>query len=86
MEGYSEYIRLKGMSSEHGLVPVLPRYRNHVRRARRPKRFLHALGDARIIAEQNACQERGLRFGQNLRDNVFRTRLEGIQPPQGAKP
>jgi len=57
MESYSEHMRLNGMSSEHGSVPVVATDRNYVRRAHRAEGVLHALGEAGIITEQNAGEE-----------------------------
>ena len=57
MESYSEHMRLNGMSSEHGSVPVVATDRNYVRRAHRAEGVLHTLGEAGIITEQNAGEE-----------------------------
>jgi hypothetical protein len=42
----SEHIRLNGMSSEHGLVPVLPADRDQTACACRAERILHIFGNA----------------------------------------
>ena len=61
-----------------GLVLHLAAYCYDMRRAGRAERILHALGDAGIVAEQDAGEERGLRLRQDLRDDVLGARLEGI--------
>jgi hypothetical protein len=53
------------------LHTYLARYRNDVRCARRAERILHALGNARIVAEQDAGEERRLWFRENLRDDIL---------------
>ena len=85
MKSYSEHIRLKGMSSEHGSVPVLPTDRDQMACACRAERILHIFGNAGVIAEQDAREERGLRFGQDLRDDVLGARLERVEPPEWSK-
>ena len=85
MASYSKHIRLNGMSSEHGLCSIIAPDRDHVRCARRAKGVLHTLGDAGIIAEQDAREERSLRFGESLRDDILGARLESEQPSERRK-
>ena len=55
---------------------VVPADRNDMRRARGAEGVLHILGNACIIAKQDAREQRGLRLGKNLRDDVLGARLE----------
>lgn len=57
MEGYSEHIRLKGMSGEHGVCSVIAADGNDMGCARRSKGILHTMGYAGIIAEQNTGEQ-----------------------------
>ena len=43
------------------------------------------LWNTSIITQQNAGEKRSLRFGENLRDDVFRMNLEGEQPSEWRK-
>ena len=56
-----------------------------MRCARRAKVLLHTLGNARVIAQQDASEKRSLRFGQDLHDGIVGVRLERIQPSERRK-
>ena len=63
-----------------GLVLHLAADRQDVGCARDTKCFLQTLWHTRIIAQQDASEQRRLRFGKDLRDDVLGTRLERVQP------
>jgi hypothetical protein len=47
--------------------------------------IVHALGNAGIVAEQDAGEQRGLRFGEDVRDDVLGMSLERKQPSEQRK-
>jgi hypothetical protein len=53
--------------------------------ARGAKGVLHALGNARVVAEQNTREERGLRFRKDVGDDVLGMSLERIEPSERRK-
>ena len=68
-----------------GLVLHLSAYCDDMGCARRAKCVLHTFRDARVIAKQNAGEERRLRFGEDLRNDVLGARLERVQPSERCK-
>ena len=70
-----------------GLVLHLAAYCDDMGCARRAESLLRALGDAGIVAQQDAGEKRSLRFGdaKRPRDDVFRVGLEREQPRKGSK-
>jgi hypothetical protein len=65
-----------------GLVLHLAAYCYDMGRACRAESVLHALGDASVIAEQDASEKRSLRFGhaKRLRDDVLGASFERTPP------